>query len=252
MSQPPEPADRMEMYLDGRMTPDEADAFRAELADRPDLAEQVRLQERIDGSLKRLFNYAPCDEPAEPLAPAPIPISRGAPGRAPSWKRLIAWGAIAAALTVAAVYVNRPRREFTYVTPISMYTRFKMTGWNPTFRCRTDEEFVAKVKSRLGQGLLIPMNTVGVVLDGWGYGDDYQGSSVSGDTMVLMAHASETPGGEPAPVLMFIDRARNAREVTVPPDSGMRVFEARRGGLVLYEVTPLCRPVLIDAAVVPE
>ena len=253
MSLTPDTAARLDRFLDGLMSPQEAAAFERELATNAELASHAELQHRVDDSLARLFEYGPAQAPRELPAPEPIPFraqpSAPAAARPFHWKKWSALGAIAAVLAVAAVYVNWPSRPFTYVAPQTMYARFEKTGWNPSFRCKTDEEFVEKVKARLGQGLLIPMNTVGVVLDGWGYGDDYQGSSVSADTMVLMAHASETPDGEKKPVLMFMDKARNARDVSVPADSGLRVFTARKGNLVLYEVTPLCKPVLIDAAI---
>lgn len=261
MSLPPDITARLDRFLDGLMSPEEAAAFEREMAANAEIAAQAELQKRIDGSLRRIFEYEGGE--VEIPAPAPLPIAQAAKKSTRArWGVWGMWGAIAAGLMIAAVYMNWPRREFTYIPPEAMYSRLQRTGWNPAFTCKTDAEFVEKVRARLGQGLLIPMDTVGVLLDGWGYGDSYQGSPLSPDTMILMAHVAENPGGPtPAPgtpetteregkeVLLFIDKKGNARDVKVPPESGLRVFEARRGGLVLYEVTPLDRPALIDAAV---
>lgn len=241
---------RLDRYLDGQLSAEEVAAFDADIMANAELAEAVRLQRAIDGSLARLFEYGPAEAAAEVPAPEPIPFthSKVPTHRRFSW-RWAAWGSAVAALLAIAVYVNRPVKEFTFIAPQTMYKRLLVTGWNPPFTCTTDQEFIDTVRARLGHGLLIPIGAAGITLDGWAYGDTYQGSPVSADTLVLMAHAAEKEGGTKEPVLLFIDKTSNARKVEVPEESGLRVFEARRGKLVLYEVTPLSRPVLIEAAV---
>jgi hypothetical protein len=234
----------LDAYFDGTLSPADLARFDEALLTDASLREAVALQREIDASLARLYTY-----PGMRELPAPVPVTETTstttnPAIPGSWllKRSTWLGAIAASLLAAAVFVYWPRAEFTLIPAERVYQRTLATGWNPAFICETDEEFVRVVAERFGQGLLIPSATTGVVLNGWAYSDDYAGSPISPQTMILMAHA------EGQPVMVLMDTARNDRTVTVPPESGLQVFRRRVGRLVLYELTPLDRAIVIEAA----
>lgn len=241
---PPNFHDQIDAYLDGLLSGEQRERFESALRDDPTLRHAVALQGQIDESLARLYTYPGLgDIPSPESQPAANKTSPALRAQDRWYLKRTTWlGALAASLLAAAVYVYWPRAEFTLIPAERVYQRTLATGWNPAFVCDTDEEFVRVVAERFGQGLLIPSATPGVVLNGWAYSDDYAGSPISPQTMILMAHAQD------APVMVLMDTARNDRKVDVPPQSGLRVFRKRIGRLVLYELTPLDRPIVIEAA----
>jgi hypothetical protein len=236
---------QVDLYLDGLMTAEQAATFERQMEADPALAAQVKLQREIDQSLSRQFSYPVGLDPTVPQ-PAPIPIR---PRTLPSWVRTAGLGGIAACLAVA-YWVLNPTEQAPPVLPqvrvsaCDVYTRLEMANWVPTFTCSSDDEFVAAVAKRLGEGLLIPLNTVGVTLDGWGYADGYSASPLSGETMYLL-----TPVGDQR-VLVLMDLKKNDAPVT-KGSCCVKVFKREVGPFVLYEVTPNEASKAIDAAVVP-
>lgn len=240
MNERPLDQNQMERYLDGLLGPAEAAEFERRLRTDKALAEQVRLQREIDASLNRLFQYDP--SLAEPQAPDPLPMVRPTRPVAP-WRK---WGAVAAAaaLVGACVYVYWPKGPtFPVLAPEAVYRRFDESGWNPEFKCNNDAEFVHAVDSQFKRKILIPAATVGVVLDGWGYGNSYNGSPISLSTMTLLAHANDKP------VLVFMDLLENDRKIKIDRSCKLHLFRREVGGMVLYEVTPWKEPIVINAAV---
>lgn len=232
---------QLEAYLDGQMGPEELAAFEKLAAARKfPLAQKVKLQREIDASMARLFVYQATD--LEVPAPSPLPLPKQARHQ---HLRLGAILALAASLLVACIYIYWPRKEFRIGPVQSTYARLDRTGWNPDFTCKTDEEFAVKVKERLGTAMVIPMSTLGVVLDGWGYAQDYDGGPLSNSTMYLLTHVDGKR------VLVLIDKKKNDRELYLPPDSTLTLHRREIGDLILYEVTPWPTSKAIDAAILP-
>lgn len=236
---------QVDLYLDGLMTAEQAASFERAMQSDPNLAAQVKLQREIDQSLSRQFSYPVGLDPTLPQ-PAPIPFR---PRTMPRWIRTAGLGGIAACLAVTYWALNPPEQAPPVAPPsrlsvCDVYTQLEMANWVPTFKCASDDEFVAAVAKRLGEGLLIPLNTVGVTLDGWGYADGYSGSPLSGETMYLLTHVGEKR------VLVLMDLKKN----DAPVKKGsccIKVFRREVGPFVLYEVTPNEASKAIDAAVVP-
>ncbi|MBS0197512.1 MAG: hypothetical protein JSR77_12210 [Planctomycetes bacterium] len=231
--QPVNPGE-LDRFLDGLMSAEETAAFESRLSDAA--RREVELQHRIDSSLNRLFAY----DASAKEAPPPQPLAFRSPRQ--SAPRRYGMLALAASLLLAVMWVYWPRREFKFVPAEAIYADAEKRNWDPAFVCKSDQEFVAKVRERLGQGLLIPSNLASIRLDGWFYADDYVGSPISDETMTLMATVEKDH------VMVFMDRSGNDRSITLPKDSALKVFRRKVGSLVLYELTPRKEPALLDHA----
>lgn len=233
--QGPEPAmdSALEAYLDGAMSAEEARAFEARLAEDGALRGMVERSRAADASLRRLF--APPD--GEEVAPVAGRIG------ARRWLPIAA-AAAALALVGLAVLLSRPSRREP-PTPATVYSRLVSEGYTPQWRCDNDEEFALAVVRRLGQPLLIA-EAPGLEVLGWAYGDRYSGGTISEQTMVLMT----VYRGER--VLAMIDRAYLDREPVLPKGSKVRIFRRTFENLVVWEVTPLDRPVTLEHFYVPR
>lgn len=258
----------LERYFDGDLAGDELAWMQARLEDDADLRAQVELQEKIDASLRRMHPADSIPMPAIPidlgardsmdrahLAPgtgasgagapagdAPVPISL--PARAAPTRRLWPILAAAAVLLVAAglfrAYWDRRVPDFNLMQPTEMYNRLVMMGFQPAVVCKTDPEFAALVKEKLGTAL-VATATPGVEVLGWGYNDDYNGSPISPHTMMLLARVDDRE------VLVFLDQAARDRELALPPNSNLKLFRREVGPIVAYEITPLDQPKVIPA-----
>jgi len=232
---------QLEAYLDGQLGPEAHAAFEALATARKfPLAEKVKLQREIDASMARLFAYEAQD--VELPATSTLPIAKHVRNQRLRFGAILA---LAASLLIACLYIYWPRKEFRIGPVQSTYARLDRTGWNPDFTCKTDEEFAVKVKERLGTAMVIPMSTLGVVLDGWGYAQDYDGGPLSNSTMYLLTHVDGKR------VLVLIDKKKNDRELFLPPDSTLTLHRRKIGDLILYEVTPWPTSKAIDAAILP-
>jgi anti-sigma factor RsiW len=270
-------------YVDGVLTPEQAAAFEARMTNDPELAAEVTLQRKIDDALGREFAYVPVarsggasvsetESPGDvlarispalseerviqgrrvivvknPNAPA-LPVEKPAEPAARNTTRRNVLFALAASLALAATYALWPREELNIIAPDEVYRRLVATGWTPDFVCSSDAEFIAAVEKRLSMSVLIPMATVGVRLDGWGYSTDYGGTPVGKSTMYLMATVGEKP------VLVLMERASRDRADVALSNQGknaLHLFRRRVGGVVLYEVTPWAEERVIPAAVKP-
>ncbi len=263
MSAAPDMTDRVARYVDGLLSGAERADFERALETDGDLRRELEVQERLDQSLRRVMPYTPREirfdldaaaeaAPAPPdlrLVPADSPVEktreRASPMSVP-WRRLRWYAAAAAVLLVAAVSVNILTRErVPVVPPEQVYARLVEGGFKPEFVCTTDEEFAKAVRERLGQAL-VARAADNLALIGWAYNRQYEGRLISFQTLVLMVRVDEVP------VLVLMDRAREDRSVSVPKESGLRVFRRRIGDLVCYEVTPREKPGVLDLLYDPD
>lgn len=228
MSQTPLPIDpeTFEAYLDGRLSGAEALAAEAAIRSDPVLTAEAEAQRRINESVRRQFAPVAVECPV----PAPIPF------RAASQVRRWTWLAAAAAvlLTVSAGVWFAMSRENT---PERLYHRLAATNFKPDWRCSTDEEFVDFQRYRLGDAFLVRADAA-VALIGW----SYERKTLSPQAEALMA----TVDGEHSVVL--VDRLIHDKPLKARPGSGLNLFRREMGTLVLYEITPLPGPRLLDLA----
>lgn len=238
----------LDAYLDGQLDAAERARFEERLRLDPDLQVELELQRRLDDALRRRF---------QPPTPERIlgALSR-APGRGiirfPAARRWFQrpWAvAVAASIIVALIGVNwfvwtslphglgprHKRHPIEFVSLERGYQRQIDKGFRPLWLCETDHEFAGSIFKSLGQGLLITIPPPGIKAKGLDFCP-----SLSKNTMILLAEV------ESQPVVVFIDRLAADSRPALPADSGLRLFRREVGALVLYEVTPLNEPRVLD------
>lgn len=245
---------RIDMYLDGLLSGPELQAFESELAGSPELRRQMDLQERIDGGLRELFVYrAPEAATVGRIGPGPAEAAP-APSRGLFMRGGRRWMAIAAVLALLvgswAAYINITTPGFDKVITLGeVYRDFNSVD----FVCENDAQFAKAIKDNFGQALLL-VAPPGTKLLGWNYpGKDpalnaYTGTVISEKTLVLLTEVD----GRSVKVVIDRTRAERGRQMGVPANAGFNKFRKEVGDLVLYELTSLDRPMLLDGFYDPD
>ncbi len=231
----------LDRYLDGLLSGAELAAFQEQLSRDPQLAAQVEAQRRIDDSLRRVMVA-----PSAPSLPAESYSLRPSP-----WARLRSspWIAIAAALIIGVsvwrvwdVYYGHPTQESMYIeggvprTMDTIYQVEKSRGFKPMWKCETDKEFATTFWKNLGSALTFRNPPPNVASLGLSYGNTI-GLSPKTVYMLFKINGRE--------VIVFIDKKSNDQmpKLTTP---GLNLFRRETGEFVLYEMTPLDRPMVFD------
>jgi hypothetical protein len=253
----PKPFDeRIEAYLDDRMEPEHRRAFEAEMSQRPDLAAQVKGQQAIDASLRRSMQPPPdlaiaqiADEAvnrsaAAASATAKAPAVRSTSARSVLQSRLALAASLAAMLTGAwliwRVVAPAPAYDMPWRSIEAVYRHEVDSGFKPQWICENDEEFRQSFYEEFMQPLTLEALPEGTKALGMSYAN-----TISRRTLLLLARTAGKP------VIVFIDRAEVAGGDPEPP-AGLNLFHRRIGPLVLYELTPLGYPSVMDSLVLPD
>lgn len=234
MTHAPDPAraERLEAYLDGRLTGEHRAAFEAELASDAALRAELELQRGIDAALRRRF------APPEMIS-LPASSQAAAPRRSRRLWRPLAVAA-AAALLAAGAWAGWAVYSVSVDPLVSVYRSEVAAGLRPKWVCDTDEQLAEYLQDKFGRTLVVRSTRPDVSLIGW-----TSCSLMSPYTAVLLTRV----GGEP--VLVLVDRAEVDTRPSLPPLSGLRLFRREVGGMVLYELSPLDHPTLLDAFAKP-
>ena len=245
MSSPHENLDprNLNAYLDGTLDEEARAQFARELAHDRQLQADVQLQEQIDASLRRILQ--------PPAAPARYRIAQASersddqvPGTctAPAPNAAVVSTAAAAMLAWAVVgwqFLAPGNRPPVYdpVKPLDVIYHARVAeGFKPTWVCEDDHVFASTFKERQGQGLLLAAMPQGSHMVGLAY---FGGLSRYTTTMLAKVDSS--------PVMVFVDREENDLHPAQPdPSSGLHLFRKNIDGLVLYELTPLDKPHVMD------
>lgn len=226
----PREVEHLERYLDGLMQPGERAQFERELAESASLREQVELQGRIDAGLRRLMEPGAALEASEEV----VVVGR-------LWRP--AWVAAAAVIAVVAAagwwLMTRPPSG---PDPLEAeYRQIVAAGFEPHVVCTTDEQFRDWVYNKFGEPLQPRPDRGGVQYVGWNSSRVL--SSYSG---LLLARA------EGAESVVLIDRTISEdKRLPRPADPGLHQYRRVVGGLVLYEITPLDHPAVLDSLMRP-
>lgn len=252
-SNPTSPADRnqrLESYLDGLLSADEVQQFEQELADDPQLQQEVQLQGQIDESLSRMFvapdapvdilalaDSAPTDGPLVDLPPRDPDLSRK--------HRRIILTVLAASLAWAIVgwrvYVSSTDDGYRELALADIYEKCVDDGFQPKWVCDDDREFAETFQRRQGVPLLLKPESQDVMV-----GLSYL-KGVSPKTTTMLARVDNQP------VLVFVDRLdRDTRPEKPSWSSGLHLFRQELDGLVLYEITPLPEARVLSSFFVPS
>ena len=244
---PNEPSNLIDRYLDGLLSGPEREAFERRLEAEPGLRAALELQSRINDSLARAF-----------VAPAPEKVMgpvRTAQSSASRWSipRLLRsrWVALAASLLLvlgvwSAWRATRPGKFGGYdelpvrYTMEMVYRMETQKGFKPQWVCDTEREMATTYWQQLDQPLAVP---IPAEKKGWGLS---YFNTFSPKTVVLLAKVNDTP------VMVFADRAEKDTRELPSAESNLHAHRKQIGDVVLYEVSPLPQPHLLDEFYVPN
>jgi hypothetical protein len=242
MTNPSEQPDssKLDAYLDGALPPEQHEAMQREIEASPALRAEVELQGRIDESLRRSF--LPSKPPAGLLS-----ILREAAGVQPAIEPRRRWMAIAGITTAATIvwavvgwqfFGGRGKTPiYDPNTPLeTIYATSVADGFKPKWVCDDPHEFASTFKQRQDQALLLAAMPAGIKMEGLHY--------LGGLSRYTTAMLARVDG---KPVLVFVDRAREDSHPAEPSaKSRLHLFRKELGPLVLYELTPLDHPSVMD------
>ncbi|GMV96689.1 MAG: hypothetical protein HRF43_10375 [Phycisphaerae bacterium] len=245
----------LEAYLAGRLTGPELTAFERRLAGEPALRAELEAQRRIDAALRGAF-AAP--ELSGVLARAQVAVAAGRTpasvgrvpfGRRPLVHRLLIEAGVAAVigLLIGGGYLfwqsrqgDGPRRPALVEQSLGdFYAARAQVDFAPDWECPPDR-FYRTFDYRLGQPLLMA-SAPGVTMKGLAYSN-----TLSPHTVNVLAKVDGQG------VIVYADLAETARPARVCENSGLRLFQRRLGPLILYELTPLDAPRVLDLLYIPS
>jgi hypothetical protein len=134
-------------------------------------------------------------------------------------------------------FPTKPHQEMSVA---EIYEYEISTGLEPSWICKNDEEFIEAFRERYRQPLVLASGQPGIEALGLAYSDAFGNYAT-----MLLARVDKTP------VLVFINTAKRDPGRTVDPQSHLNLFQRRIGKLVLYEVSPLKEPRLLDLFRIP-
>ncbi len=239
----------LEGYLDRSLTEAECGAFEGELERRADLRAAIRQQQTIDESLNRLARPPAADRLRSIVEPTVSNSSRRVSwgGRRVGWRKVALAAALAGAVyggwsiwqfaasgPAGPPYITQPWRSLETV-----YRETTSGGFEPNWVCKDDREFAESFRAVYGQALLLHDLPEGTAALGLSYCHN-----MTPRTTCVLATAADRA------LMVFVDRIE--RDFSQPPPGHLNLFRREIGRLVLYEVSPLDAPVMLDAFYDPE
>lgn len=237
----PQPEQTLEAYLDGLLEGPEREAFERRIEKQPDLQAAVRQHRAIDSALKRVIGPPPqvrLNRAPDAAGPARSPATGG-------WRLAVKRLAVAAALTGGVfgawqIYsVLRPDsggyQPMAWRNLETVYRDEIESGFEPSWVCENDEEFRQSFSKSHGQPLLLAQLPDRVSALGLAYCN-----SITLKTTYLLATVEDER------VIVFVDRRDRDPGQTLSPGSDLHLYSRHVGSLVLYELSPLDQPRLLD------
>jgi len=273
---PQRAAEPLDLYVDEQLHGEQRVAFEAQLAREPALNAEYHRQRAIDASLRRSFPSPAIDGHADRIlkrAIAQLPpaehnghssldraaaivspttrVAKGKPHREPVVRR---WMAVAALITL---FIGLPSaywlwRDTLFPAPSpyastkaepldQLYREQVAKGFRPDWVCRDQQEFASYFAGRLGQPLKIHDAPAGAAMLGLSY--------TGGVTPTSMGMLGTVNGKS---VLVVVDQVTNDAKVQMKQPQDLKLFSRKIGSLMLYEITPLTEPKLLDMFYQPE
>ena len=247
----------IERFIDGDL--DAQDTARAErlVAEHAGYREAVERSRAIDGRVRRVFSRSDAPD----LRAFVLEHVDAAPstGSATRGRERLTWIGLAAAVALAVgavgfqAWINRSTSPPVAVhnpelEPRAVYMRMSDIGFEPEWVCADDAAFASAVEGQLGQAMLITP-APGVRVVGWQslrYLGEVNEYLIQREEMILLSEVN----GEHV-VTVVAQRASDRRVPEIDPGSGLHVFRREIQGLVLYEISPLDKPGVMQHAFVP-
>lgn len=235
------PEDTLDAYLDGTLDEPQRAAFELHIEQDPRLKQQIETQKRIDASLRRCYPVPDVDALLD-RARAETESSAVSANRLQRIGRMAAMIVVGVSLVLAVQWAMTPGKpayqggNYAVIGLEPAYQQLIADGFTPAWRCETDEEFAQTYGYQIGVPVVLTELPAGTEALGLSYIP-----AISFDTIALLA----TVDGQQ--VVVFGDHVRATSEDTPKlTDTSLNLFQRRIGDLVLYEITPLDTPRVLD------
>ncbi len=222
------------LYVDNELTPEERAEFEKAMNADPALRAEVELQNRIDASLRELFDASNMS-----------PIKTPAPARRnPQLLRRVA-AILLFAVSMGVVYwqfrgefgpspfADPPALTSSARTMQAYYDEAVAGGFEPGWVC-SGEQFENTFRSRFGQRIVLDDLPNNVKISGLGYAKIRTAQTVS-----VYARVDDQP------VLLFVEPAITTGTLT-PMKEGFYRHERTMGRLLIHEVSQFPEPQILD------
>ena len=235
----------VDAHVDGLLKPEQQAQFDRALKSNAYLRGEVVKQQRIDDSLQRQF-AAPSPEEVLRRALGDNHVAAVKPSRPRKrWAPAMKYAAIAAAFVLLVgggswiwltlggdeVVVPQPSRDL-----VAVYQETVDQGFNPNWVCKTDRQFFLTLYNRFGQGLLLASTMPpDIKAIGWSYG-----LAITPKTAYLLVDVKGHRS------IVFIDEAKYDGPRQPPAEGKLHFHHRRIGDLILYEVTDLEQPGILE------
>jgi hypothetical protein len=257
----------LDAYLDASLSKRDRQAFERQLSADPNLRTELDLQKRIDAGLRDLMAVPPARtikrsylaQAAPSLAdtsPKAVPAVSDSAGRAGGGSPWLRRFAVAAMLIAGAYgawaawsYFDRPPDEEwkppeITAAPATLDEIYlaRAKNWRAAWRCENDQEFADTFANRFEQPLLMRQPDPSAKIEALGL--DY-GRAISPSTVYLLANIEDKKA------LVFIDRLANDQPQVLAQGCGLHLHRRELPPLVLYELSPLPQPQLLELFYLP-
>ncbi|CAN5561015.1 hypothetical protein BH09PLA1_BH09PLA1_00820 [soil metagenome] len=248
----------IDAYLDGQLTGETRERFEAQLDRDPALRDAVAMQRQIDELLKRVFVVGSVDGADATLARLQPGSSNGQlhdarlelPESALSQRRKFVRMPLAIAAAIVFLicgpfvvwnaweYFQQPKVTLVprTVKPLDVAYRAEVdSGFHCDWECKSQSEFAAYFATGFGQPLQMKDPPAEVASIGLKY--------TGGITPYTISYMAKVNG---QPVMVFADKLDSDPGQVLANAKGLHIFKRTIGSLVLYEVSPLKEPKLLD------
>lgn len=230
----------IDAYLEGGLDASQRAEFETLLAQEPELREEFELQQQIDASVGRLFSASSVD--AESVLTQARQAQSSRPVGRRTW-RSYAYAAAASLLIVTGTgwwywnYLDRstipatmPKQTFA-----EFYQDAARNDFVPDWKCADDKEFAILFFQRFGSALVLAQAPTGIDPLGLCYTH-----TITPRTMAMTFKVNGKG------VVVFVEKKGRDTDEHVKQTGGLHLFQRNLEHLVLYEVTPLDHPTVLD------
>lgn len=249
------PDELLNAFLDGELDASQRAAFLADTQTDDALRRRMALQADIDAALRRRIIPPDVDAALERIRTAERAGVRPGPGPRGD-RRFVLLVAAAAAVLVASTsailwWSSAPSQELASTrqsrpanprrTLEEVYRDALASGFKCDWECKNEKEFAWTYYYSMHQGLLLAAPPDYIKVNGLAYSN-----SITHNTVHLLAYVR----GEP--VIVFGDEAAEDKGQKLCDGSPLQLFKRQVGEIVLYELTPLDKPHLLDLFYDPQ